>query len=168
MLRRIYFVIPDTMHARRIVGEIQAAGIKREQIHALAREGVDLAGLPGSTPAQHDDRVWRLDKLFWSADLILFGIAAVGLIAAAAMASVTGGVVALAIMLATFLLGRHFATRVPHVHLSEFQGALAHGEVLLMIDVARQQVREIEQLVSRHHPEASVGGIGWSMPALGT
>lgn len=37
-----------------------------------------------------------------------------------------------------------------------------------MIDVPRARVRETEQSVSRHHPEADLGGVGWTITALGT
>lgn len=168
MLRRIYFAIPDTAHARRIVTELGAAGIGQGQIHAAAMPGVDLSGLPVATTPQREDRVWLLDKLFWKGNLWLFAIAALTLIVSLLTQSIPWGLTALAIMLATYLLGRHFASRIPHAHIGEMRVPLAHGEVVLMIDVPRNRVREVEQQVSRHHPEASVSGIGWSMPALGT
>ncbi len=37
-----------------------------------------------------------------------------------------------------------------------------------MIDVPRTRLREIEQLVSRHHPKADLDGVGWTIRALGT
>jgi hypothetical protein len=52
------------------------------------------------------------------------------------------------------------------VHLGEFRDALAHGEVLLMVDVPRGRVSEVEDRVHRHHPEATVGGVGWSADML--
>lgn len=168
MLRRLYFAIPDTTHARQIVSELEAAGISRQWIHASAREGVDLEGLPEATTAQRDDRVWRLDKLFWNGNLLIFGIAVVALVAAITLGSVAGSIVAIAIVVTTYLVGKRFAAMIPHAHIGELRVPLAHGEVVLMIDAPRDRVREIERLVSRHHPEASVSGIGWTMPALGT
>ena len=51
MIRRVYFVIPDVQHARRIVEELQAGGIDREQMHAWSKAGRQLTGLPVATEA---------------------------------------------------------------------------------------------------------------------
>jgi hypothetical protein len=76
-------------------------------------------------------------------------------------------IVAIFVMLATFIAGELFVVFVPDVHLSEFSDALSHGEILLMVDVAKNQVAEVENLVHRHHPEAVVGGVGWTLDAFG-
>lgn len=168
MLRRVYYIIPNAAHARRVVDELQAAGIEREQMHAWSKAGRQLRGLPVATEAQGRDRVWALDKLLWNADLILFGVAAVGLLFAAAWGTVVWMLGASAVMLGAFVFGRWFAIKVPHTHLSDMRVPLAHGEVVLMVDVPRERIGEVEQLVRCHHPDAHVGGIGWTSPILGT
>ncbi|MBI5039891.1 MAG: hypothetical protein HZB57_01360, partial [Gammaproteobacteria bacterium] len=57
-------------------------------------------------------------------------------------------------------------THVPNIHLREFAAALRHGELVLMVSVPRNRVAEIEDLVHRHHPDAAVGGVGWSSDLL--
>jgi hypothetical protein len=79
MMRRTFFAIPDAPHARRVVDELQAAGIDREQMHARSKSGAELTDLPVATREQGQDRVWALDKLLWNADLVLFALAIVGL-----------------------------------------------------------------------------------------
>jgi len=44
---------------------------------------------------------------------------------------------------------------------------LEHGEVVLLVDVPFQRVREIEHLVAEPHPEIGVGGVGWTIEAFG-
>ncbi len=168
MLRRIYFAVPNRMHARSIVNELEAAGIERTQIHAVAKPGVDISDLPAATLPQRQDRVWALENFFWRGDLILFGIATLGLVLATFNAWVIGAIAAIAVMIATFLVGNHFAASLPHTHLGDLQVPFKHGEILLMVDVDRNRVREVEQLVTRRHPEAEVSGIGWTIHALGT
>lgn len=68
-------------------------------------------------------------------------------------------------MARTFLGGRYF-THIPDTHLNEFRDALAHGEILLMIDVPGTRVAEIEDRVHKHRPEAAIGGVGWSTAAF--
>jgi len=167
-MRRIFFVILDVPHARRIVDELQAAGIGTDQMHSWSKSGAQLTGLPVASEAQVQDRAWALDKLLWNADLILFALATIGLLVAALYGSVGWAIVALAVMLGSYLFGRWFAIKVPHTHLSDMRVPIGHGEVVLMVDVAKERVREIEQVVSRHHPEAEVGGVGWTSPILGT
>jgi len=69
-------------------------------------------------------------------------------------------------MVATFLAGLIF-TSVPNTHLGEFQDALAHGEILLMVDVPETEVAKVEQQVHHQHPEVTIGGVGWGTAALG-
>jgi len=38
-----------------------------------------------------------------------------------------------------------------------------HGEVVLMVDVPRERVHEIEHRVSPWHREAGLGGVGWTV-----
>jgi hypothetical protein len=54
---------------------------------------------------------------------------------------------------------------VAKTHLDEFHGALAHGEIVLMVDVPRQRVAQVEELVRQQYPEAMPGGAGWTIDA---
>ncbi len=165
--RRLYFLFPTAGHAQRVTQELVQAGVDTEHIHAVAREGVDLSSLPRATVRQREDTAGRIEAVAWNTNLALFAVAAVALLAAFFTSSVWLGLGALAVMCATFLGGAWFAVRVPDVHLSEFRDALAHGEIVLMVDVAAKRVAEIETLVHRLHPEAGVGGVGWSIEGLG-
>jgi len=167
-VRRIFFVIPDVPHARYVVEELQVAGIDRDRMHTWSKSGARLTGLPVATEARGQDRTWTLDKLLWNADLLLFALATIGLLVAAAHGSVGWVIATLAVMIGSYSLGRWFAIKVPHTHLSDMRVPLAHGEVVLAVGVPKERVREVEQLVSRHHPEAEVGGVGWTSPILGT
>ena len=45
--------------------------------------------------------------------------------------------------------------------------ALAHGEILLRVDVSERQVAEIVHLIHQRHPEATIGGGIRGTPAFG-
>lgn len=105
-MRRVYYVIPDVPHARRVVDELQAAGIERGQMHACSKAGRQVPGLPDATEAQGRDRVGALEKPLWNADLTLFGLAAVGLMLAATAGSVGWMLGALGVMLGAYVFGR--------------------------------------------------------------
>ncbi len=89
-------------------------------------------------------------------------MAAVGLIVAAATGAAVWMLLALLVMLASLAGGAWYAMSMPQTHLDEFRQALHHGEILLMVDVSRDCVEEIQVLMERRHPEATIGGNGWS------
>ncbi len=165
--RRLYFVIPDETQATQVVNDLETAGVGRQHMHAIAGRGTTLTQLPPATERQRQDAGARLERLAWSGNLVLFFLGTVGLIASLAWSSLVGGALSVALMMLTLAAGAWFALRVPDTHLDEFRGALSHSEILLMVDVPRQRVAEIEEMVRRRHPEATPGGTGWTIEALG-
>lgn len=165
MLRRLFFLFPDTDHAQRVVDEMLDKGIPVRHIHAIAR-GVDLGRLPEASERQKQDIKFRLEWFVWNTNLVMFAVALATFIASLIIGSAVWSVVSLLVMVLTFIVGEHFAVHVPNVHLTEFTDALSHGEVLLMVDVSRDRVAEVENCVHHRHPEASVGGVGWSVDAF--
>ncbi len=164
--RRLFFVIPDEPQAVRVVADLETAGVDRQHIHAIAGKGAVLTQLPEATERQRHDAVWQIERRVWAGNLVLFLLVLIGLIVSIIVGSLVGSVLSLAIMAITFIAGALFAMRVPDTHLDEFRGALSHSEVLLMVDVPRQRVAEIEELIYRRHPEATSGGTGWTIDAL--
>jgi hypothetical protein len=119
-----------------------------------------------ATERQKADTIFRLERLIWSANLMLFLVALIVFVSSLISADLLRAGVSLLAMPMTFIAGERFVVRVPDVHLSEFTDALSHGEVLLMIDVPAQRVAEIEDFVHHRHPEASVGGVGRAVGAF--
>jgi hypothetical protein len=165
MNRRLYFLAPDTQHARRIVDDLETAGVRYDDIHALANDDALARDLPGTTRAQQQDIGLYLERKLWGLNLIAFVIA-LGVLVTLLIEGLTGwAVIPLAVVISTFVVGLLF-TRVPNAHLQEFSEALRHGEILLMVDVSRSRVAEIEELVHHRHPEAVIGGVGWASKSL--
>ncbi|MBI5783352.1 MAG: hypothetical protein HZA69_06390 [Gammaproteobacteria bacterium] len=165
--RRLYFIVPDEPQAVRIVTDLEAAGVDRRHIHAIAGQGATLEKLPAANARQRRDTVWRLQRTLWAGNLVLFFLGAIGLVISVIQPFISGAILSSAVMVLTLAAGFLFATRVPDTHLDEFRGVLAHPEVLLMVDVPKPRVVEIEELIYRRHPEATAGGSGWTIEALG-
>lgn len=165
--RRMYFVIPDESQAVQVVADLDAGGVDRRHIHAIAGKGILLTKLPPANERQLHDATRRIERAWWIGNLSLFFLALAGLVFSIAQGYPVGTVIAIAFMALTFIAGDLFALRVPDTHLDEFRGALSHGEVLLMVDVPRSRVAEVEEIVSRRHPEAVPGGTSWTIGALG-
>lgn len=167
MWRRIYLSFPTADEARRVVSELETAGVSEGNIHTVAGAGVDITDLPVANEAQRRDRIWFWEQVFWYGNLAFFATA----LAATALAFYAGligwALIGVALAATAYLAGDHFAVRVPHAHLAQMRVPLAHGEVVLLVDVPRTRVREIEKLASRHHPEAGIGGVGWTITSTG-
>jgi hypothetical protein len=166
MLRRLFFVIPDAAGTAPIVTDLESIGVDLGHMHALTT-GQIPAGLPPATDRQRRDVIWRVEQIFWIGLLVIFALALVGQFAAWRAGSLPWVLTTAVVMGASVAAGVWFAQRVPDTHLDEFRGALEHGEVLLMVDVPRQRVAEIEEQMRRRHPEATVGGVGWTLGILG-
>ncbi|MDQ7075756.1 MAG: hypothetical protein Q9O24_11530 [Gammaproteobacteria bacterium] len=166
MLRRLYFLFPDEKQAQPVVKQLVELNIPKRRIHAIAHN-IELNSLPQATQRQQHDSAFQIEQALWASNLILFGLAFVVFVTALVSSSFVGAVSALSVMALTFVAGEKFVVHLPNVHLTEFSDALAHGEILLMIDVPKQRVAEIETLVHQHYPVAVVGGVSWSADAFG-
>lgn len=136
-------------------------------MYTIAKDEGMIDDLPRSTQRQRSDTVWRLEWMSWNTNLAIFLMALIGLVVALVTSAMAWAVVCGLIMALTFVLGQWFTDRVPNAHLTEFQDALAHGEILLMVDMQVWRVKEIEDYVHKQHPEAAVGGVGWTIERLG-
>jgi len=167
MNRRLYFLLPDRAHALSVVDEVTREGVSSGNIHALGDRGTPLDGLPTASRRQTNDAAGHLEDFLWNANLLSFVVAlGIFIILAVTTEPSLWLLAPFAIMVANFLAGLSFA-RLPNTHLNEFRDALAHGEILLLIDVPEQRVAEIERLVHQRHPEAAAGGVSWGIPAFG-
>lgn len=166
MLRRLFFLFPDEKHAQNVVDELINRNIPERRMHAISH-GKKLTTLPEAIEYQKNDSGFHIEWFLWNANLAVFTIAAVTLIATILTGALFWSMLSLLVMLATFMAGQQFVMRIPEVHLTEFTDALAHGEILLMIDIPVYRVAEIEDYVHLHHPTATVAGTSWTMDVFG-
>ena len=166
-MRRIYFVVPGVALARRIVGELLLARIEERHIHIVAREDTPLEDLPEAGVAQRSDLVPALERGVAAGGLS--GLLAGTLAVTFPPAGLTLGGGAL-LGLTTF--GAGFGTwragmvgaALPSSRLQKFESAIETGQLLMMVDVARARIDEIESLVRSHHPEVELEGIEPNQP----
>lgn len=169
MRKRLYFVLPDVESARRIEDDLLLAKVEDRHMHFLARRGTDLQTLPEATPLQKSDLVHGMEVglvvgalaggLLGLAAVMLGGIPREYLIPAVVTGSVAGAV------FGVWVSGM-IAASVPNSRLRGFTRTLEEGHVLLMVDVPRERVKEISELVRRRHPEAENHGVEPTIPAF--
>jgi hypothetical protein len=170
MRRRIYWLLPDLASARRTMQDLLLARIAESHIHFVAREGTDLSGL-------HEANVLQTSDVVRAAQAgVLIGVASgavVGALAAIFLpvfgdAPQWGMVPVLAI--AGGLFGAWSSTMIgvstPSKRLRRFEAAIERGQILLMVDVPRSRVEEIETLLVTAHPESHFEGVDPDIPAF--
>ena len=166
-MRRIYFLLPSVASARAIVDELLLARVEERHIHIVAREDTPLEDLPEAGVAQRSDLIPAIEKGLAAGGLtgLLAGALAVTFPPAGLVLG-GGAVLGMAAFGAGF--GAWMASMVgiglPSGRLEKFESAIQAGELLMMIDVPRARVEEIEAVVRRHHPEAELEGVEPDMP----
>ncbi|MCG7871390.1 MAG: hypothetical protein N0C81_18610 [Candidatus Thiodiazotropha lotti] len=160
-------LVPSKRHAEEVVRDLMFARVKRQHIHAVARPGADLKELPAAKIRQTRGFTARLESWFWDINLLLcFAAIAVLLIGvwASEWLLVAG---CLALVVAAVFLSFYFSGQVPQSQIDDFDVPLKHGEFLLLVDVPRWRVSQVEHSVRQQHPEVELGGVGWGIDALG-
>lgn len=166
MRRRLYFLVPDIGSTQRIVDELLLARIDDRHIHVLAREGTPLDGLPEATIFQKSDLAHGLEV-----GLVVGGAtgAVAGVMAVLAATGLSAGGLILACALAGALIGAWVSTMISadvrNSRLRAFESPIEQGQILLMVDVPKGRVDEINGLV-RTHREAHPEGTEPTIPAF--
>jgi len=168
-MRRIYFLLPNVEVARNVVDELLLSRIDEHHIHVIAKEGTPMEDLPEASLAQKSDVVPALERgiAVGGATGILVGVVAVTFPPAGLT---LGGGALLAIALAGSGFGAFMSTMigvsVPNSRLKQFEDAVNKGEILMLVDVPKARVDEIEDMVKQHHPDADIEGTEPTIPAF--
>ena len=161
MYRRLFFLFPNTTDAKKAVDDLIRENIGINQMHSLSKPGMNLNGLPVSAPNQRHDMHTKIENTLWNFNLGLFFIALFVLLLSFISDNYYLVTTSLLLMLVTYSIGYYYLTK-PTMHLSYFHAAFQHNEILLMVDVPKDQVSHIEHIVNNKNPSASEEGISWT------
>ena len=170
MRRRIYWLLPDLESARRTMDDLLLARIAEQHMHFVAREDADLTGLHPANVLQTSD-VIRAAQM----GLVVGGIAGTLLgVLAAIFFPIVGDEPQWGMVSVIAVLGGAFGAwsssmigvSTPSHRLKRFEPAIEKGQILLMVDVPRSRVDEIEARLQALHPEAHLEGIEPNIPAF--
>jgi hypothetical protein len=168
-MRRIYFLVPDIAIAKRIVDELLLARVPEKHLHVIARRGTPLEDLPEASVLQKTDFIPALERGFalGGSAGILAGLVAIAL-------PPTATVIAGGILLASALsgagvgawLGGMIGLNVGNTRLRQFEQAIEAGQLLVLADVPRDRVEQIEERVRQHLPTVHIEGTEPTIPAF--
>ncbi|MDH5471860.1 MAG: hypothetical protein OEY87_05805 [Gammaproteobacteria bacterium] len=167
MFLRLYFLLPNEELTQRLIPELVQHGVSKNNIHAIVRNKTTDISLPETNKWQKKDFSHQLENFAWNSNLAIFFLAFLSLALCLWFDMKIPAILSIVVMAITFIVGDLFAMLIPKVHLDEFEHALSHGEVLLMVDTLKKNSATIENMVSKHHPAAIAGGSCWTLNAYG-
>jgi len=168
MKRRLYYLLPDHTAARNIVNELLLARIPFNQMHILAKDDADVSDLPVAGMLQTSDivRAMELGLVIGGITGIFAGIA-FSLIPSVTLFS-SGGLILIS-ALAGAIIGSWAAgmigINVPSTRLKSFKAKIENGEILMMVDVSKEKINEVNALITSHI-NVSAAGAEPSIPAF--
>lgn len=168
MRRRLYFLLPDVNTSRQTVNELLLARIDISHIHVMARSGTSMTDLPEASIMQKSDLVYGFERgmLIGGFTGIIAGIVA-SLLPSIGLG---GGGLILATALAGAAIGAWasgmIGSDVINSRVKPFEKAMENGQILLMVDVPRNDVEAINQMVKKHHPEIHTEKVDPTIPAF--
>jgi hypothetical protein len=169
MRRRLYFLLPDVLSARRTGDDLLLARVDDRHMQYLARRGTDLGELHEASYAIKTDlgRGAVLGLVLGALGGALVGALIVGSPLEGTQPGPTAALIAtLAGALLGVWLGTMAAVAVPNSRLRSFQADIERGRVLLIVDVPYARVDEVRGIVLARHPEAMPGGVETRYPAF--
>ena len=166
-MRRLYFLLPDLEVTHKVIDELLLTHVEERHLHVIAAEGVALGDLPEATLLQKSDFIPAMER-----GMALGG--ATGLLGGLVAIAMPGFVIAGGALLAMGLvgagmgvwLGGMIGVDVENSQVKKFKSAIEEGKILVLVDIAKDRVDEIEALVKKHHPDADFGGTEPHIPAF--
>ena len=158
-MRRIYFLVPEIATTKKIVDDLLLARIEERHIHVIAKRDTPLEDLPEANLLQKTDFIPAVQQgvALGGATGLLAGLVAVALPPASTV--IAGG-----ILLATTLAGASIGSWVGGMigmtlgnrRIKEFEDKIEAGELLVLADVPKDKVDEIEDRIRLHLPQVEV------------
>ena len=168
-MRRLFFLAPDVPSAHALVDSLLLARIPDKHIHVLAREGTPMGDLPEAGVAQRSDLIPAIERgaAAGGATGLVAGLVAVAL---PGMAIIPGGGLVIALAAAGALVGSWASSlvgvSVSSTRLERFKEAIASGQVLIMADVAHEQVESVMHRMKECCPNVASEGMDNDIPAF--
>jgi hypothetical protein len=159
-MRRIYFLVPDIETTHKIVDELRTEGIEDRHIHILAKRDTPMEDMPEASVFEKTDFIPALERgaALGATTGLLAGLVGLRL---AGFAIAGGPVLGILFFGATIgaMMSGLAGLQIGNTRVKEYTDAIENGELLVMVDVLKERIDAISQLVIKHHPDAKFEGI---------
>ena len=169
MRRRLYFVLPDLGSAIQTANDLLLARVEDRHMHFLAKRGMSLGQLHEANYFQKSDLRHSMQLGFILGGCLGFLVGIYIYLTPPEGANLQLVTILIATVVGA-LFGAWAASMIgistPNTALKRFEAEIGEGRVLLMVDVPKDRVGELQELVHRSHPEASDHGLEPTIPAF--
>ncbi len=164
-MRRIYFLAPNIAITHKIVDELQSEGIEDRHIHILAKRDTPLEGLPEAGVSIKTDFLPAVERgvALGGTTGLLAGLIGLRLAGFAIAGGALLGVIMAGATIGS-MMGGLAGMNSGNSRLKDFEKAIEQGELLVLVDVPKERIEAIRQLIIKHHPEAEFEGVEPILP----
>ncbi len=167
-MKRLCFLSPDIAHAKAVFKNLKDAGFEEKHIYAIANSNTPLEDLPDGGP-EEDDFLPAFERgvTFGGATGLLGGLLALAFPPAGIIVG-GGGVLLVGLMGASLggLLTGMAGAAFPNSRLQAFEEEIVAGKILVMVDVPRHQLADVNDLIQRRDPDVLIEGIEPPAPVI--
>lgn len=175
LYRSLYFLFHDERNVRQVIAELENhMGLDDFQLHAIINEGHTLMEtghplmeMPGATVHKKSTTAIRVEKILWYVTIAVFTLALIALVLTLLAASWYWVVFFGVIVVAAQASGYLFGNRIPNAQLDRFRTGLEMGDIVLQVDVPRNQVKAVRAFMASHHPDSDTNISNWHVGSLG-
>ncbi|MDD2738653.1 MAG: DUF1269 domain-containing protein [Methylomonas lenta] len=164
-MRRIYFLAPDIETTHKVVDELRAEGIEERYIHVLAKRDTPLENMPEAGILEKTDFIPAVERgaALGATTGLLAGLVGLRFAGFAIAGGPVLGVLVFGATIGAMMSGLS-GLQVGNSRVRDYSDAIERGEFLVMIDIAKERIDAIRQLITKHHPSAEFEGIEPLLP----
>jgi len=165
VMRRIYFLAPNIEVTHKIVNELRTKGIEDRCMHVLAKRDTPLEDLPEASTFQKTDFIAAVERgaALGATTGLLAGLVGLRFAGFAIAGGPILGVLFYGATIGAMMSGLA-GLQVGNSKVKKYEDAIEEGELLVMVDMAKEQIGEISQIIVKHHPSAEFEGIEPLLP----
>jgi hypothetical protein len=164
-MRRIYFLAPNIETTHKIVIELRAAGIEDRHMHILAKRDTPLEDMPEASVFEKTDFIPALERgaALGATTGLLAGLVGLRFAGFAIAGGPILGILFFGATIGTIMSGLA-GLQCGNSRVRQYDEAIDRGELLVMIDIPKERIDAISELITKHHPTAQFEGIEPLLP----
>ncbi len=164
-MRRVYFLAPNIETTHKIVDELRAEGLEDRHIHILAKRNTQLEDMPEASVFEKTDFIPALERgaALGATTGLLAGLVGLRFAGFAIAGGPVLGILFFGATIGTIMSGLA-GLQVGNSRVKQYEDAIERGELLVMVDIPKDRIDAMSQLIIKHHPSAQFEGIEPLLP----